>query len=162
MKQVLKLSISLLVVLLFYSSSSAFMTVSTQPNAMDAYDMAKPAKPSPFVGMTISDFFSLTPRKYRELTGKKLSLPQQLALKLAQVRVKKMVKKNRPVDLILMTREIDTNNFDILGFILGLVLGPLGVLIAYLLEGRSSSTFLWSVFGALIWLGIFLLVILVF
>ena len=158
MKQVLKLGISLFVVLLFYSSSSAFMT---QRNGIDAYPVAEPARPSQFVGMTINDFLLLTPRKYRQLTGKKLSLPQQLALKLAQVKVKKMVKKNKPVDLILMAREIDTNNFDILGFILGLVLGPLGVLIAYLLEGRSSSTFLWSVIGGLIWLGAFLLVVLV-
>ena len=73
-----------------------------------------------------------------------------------------MVKKNKPVNLMLIAREIDNNNFDILGFILGLVLGPLGMLIAYLTEGRSSSTFLWSAIGALVWLGIFLLLILVF
>ena len=111
--------------------------------------------------MTISDFLSLTPRKYKELTGKKLSLPQKLSLKLAQVKVKKMVKKNKQIDLMAFAREIDTNNFDILGFILGVALGPLGVLIAYLIEGKSSSTFTWSVIGALIWLGVFLLVVLV-
>ena len=111
--------------------------------------------------MTITDFLSLTPRKYKELTGKKLSLPQKLSLKLAQVKVKKMVKKNKQVDLMAFAGEIDTNNFDILGFILGLALGPLGVLIAYLIEGKSSATFTWSVIGTLIWLGVFLLVVLV-
>ena len=162
MKQVLKLSISVFVVLLFYSLTSAFTTASTYPNGITTYQAATLARPLPLAGMTLSDFLSLTPRKYRKLTGKKLSFPQQLALKFAQVKVKKNVKKNKPVDLTLIAREIDTNNFDILGFILGLVLGPLGMLIAYLLEGRSSSTFLWSSIGALIWLGIFLLVILVF
>ena len=158
MKQVLKLTISLFVVLLSYSSLTS---ASTHPGEVAAYQAVPAAKPSQFDGMTVSDFFALTPRKYRELTGKKLSLPQHVALKLAKVKVKKMVKKNKPVDLMLVAREIDTNNFDILGFVLGLVLGPLGILIAYLLEGRSSSTFLWSAIGALIWLGIFLLLILV-
>ena len=72
-----------------------------------------------------------------------------------------MVKKKKQVDMLTIARDIDTNNFDILGFVLGIALGPLGVLIAYLLEGKSSATFTWSVIGALIWLGVFLLVVLV-
>ena len=160
MKQILKLSIPLFVILLICSLPSSSATVSTQTNAIDRFVVTEP-KTSPFAGMTISDFLSLTPRKYKELTGKKLSLPQKLSLKLAQVKVKKMVKKNKQIDLMAFAREIDTNNFDILGFILGVALGPLGVLIAYLIEGKSSSTFTWSVIGALIWLGVFLLVVLV-
>ena len=161
MKQILKLSIPLFVILLISWFPSSSATVYNQTNALDRSSFTEPAKPSPFAGMTISDFLSLTPRKYKELTGKKLSLPQKLSLKLAQVKVKKMMRKNKKIDLIAFARDIDTNNFDILGFILGVALGPLGVLIAYLIEGKSSSTFTWSVIGALIWLGVFLLVVLV-
>lgn len=161
MKQVFKLSIPFFVVLLISSLSSSSATVSTHTIPVDHYSFAAEVKPSPFAGMTISDFLSLTPRKYKELTGRKLSLPQKLSLKLAQVKVKRMVKKNKQIDLMAFARDIDTNNFDILGFILGVALGPLGVLIAYLIEGKSSSTFTWSVIGALIWLGVFLLVVLV-
>ena len=161
MKQILKLSIPLFVILLISWFPSSSATVYNQTNALDRSSFTEPAKPSPFAGMTISDFLSLTPRKYKELTGKKLSLSQKLSLKLAQVKVKKMMRKNKKIDLIAFARDIDTNNFDILGFILGVALGPLGVLIAYLIEGKSSSTFTWSVIGALIWLGVFLLVVLV-
>ena len=161
MKQILKLSIPLFVILLISWFPSSSATVYNQTNALDRSSFTEPAKPSPFAGMTISDFLSLTPRKYKALTGKKLSLPQKLSLKLAQVKVKKMMRKNKKIDLIAFARDIDTNNFDILGFILGVALGPLGVLIAYLIEGKSSSTFTWSVIGALIWLGVFLLVVLV-
>ena len=98
---------------------------------------------------------------YFDNTGKKLSLPQKVSLKIAQYKVKKMVRNNRQVDLLSMARDVDTNNFDILGFILGVVLGPLGVLIAYLIEGKGSATFSWAIIGALVWLGLFLLVVLV-
>ena len=89
MKQILKLSIPLFVILLISWFPSSSATVYNQTNALDRSSFTEPAKPSPFAGMTISDFLSLTPRKYKALTGKKLSLPQKLSLKLAQVKVKK-------------------------------------------------------------------------
>jgi hypothetical protein len=161
MKRILKLSISFFLTLLIASVASSFSSGLFIPAGTNAKPDTEIAKPSPFAGMTINDFIALTPKKYKELTGKKLSLPQKLSLKLAQYKVKKMVRKNRKVDLLLIARDVDTNNFDILGFILGIALGPIGVLIAYLIEGKSSSTFTWSVIGALIWLGVFLLVVLV-
>ena len=159
MKHILKLSILFIAVVTISSNSlSASVLLTPERNEYLKLEMAKSY---PFEGMTIKDFLSLTPKRYKELSGKRLSLPQKLSLKLAQYKVKKMVKKNKQIDLLLIARDIDTNNFDILGFILGIVLGPLGVLIAYIIEGKNSSMFLWSVVGGLIWLGVFLLVVLV-
>ena len=111
--------------------------------------------------MSVQTFLSLTPKQYRQLTGKKLSILQKLSLKLAQSRVKKLLRKNRHIDLEVIARDIETNQFSILGFILGVVLGPLGILIAFLIEGKGSSTFTWSIIGGLVWLGLVLLVVLV-
>jgi hypothetical protein len=111
--------------------------------------------------MTIQKFLALTPRRYKELTGKKLSLPQRLTLKIAQVKVKRLVKKNKQVDLVVFANAINGDDFDIPGFILGIVLGPLGILIAYLIEGKNSAMFRWALVGSLIWLGLFLLVVLI-
>lgn len=147
--------------LFFISSSSiAFVALPSQPFVEKGHNPEN-VSPSPFANMTVNDFLLLTPKKYRVLTGKKLSLSQKVTLKLAQYQVQRLIRKNRNIDLLAMTREIDTNNFDILGFILGVALGPLGVLIAYLIEGKGSSTFTWSIIGALIWLGVFLLVVLI-
>lgn len=151
-----------LLCLLFFTSSltNAFVVVPMQPFA-EAVRKTESAFPSPFASMTVTDFLLLTPKKYKLLTGKKLSFSQKISLKIVQFKVKRMVQKKKPVDLVSMAREIDTSNFDILGFILGVALGPLGVLIAYLIEGKGSSTFTWSIIGGLIWLGVFLLVVLV-
>ena len=160
MIRVLKLSIPFFAAILISCSASAFVPLSLTPSLGPESAPTEFAENSPFAGMTIKEFLALTPKKYRELTGKRLSLPQKLSLKLAQYRVKKMIKRNKQIDMMLIAQDVDTNNFDILGFILGIALGPLGILVAYLIEGKSSSTFRWAVFGALIWLGIFLLVVL--
>jgi len=161
MKRILKLSIVPAIFLLISITSHAFVQgaelqkflIDNRPSAIK--------KESPFAGMTIRDFISMTPKKYQQLTGKKLSRSQMISLKLAQFKVKKMAKKNKFPDWRLLTRDIETNHFNILGFILGIALGPVGVLIAYLIEGKQSSTFNWALYGAIIWVGVFLLVVLI-
>jgi len=113
-------------------------------------------KPSPFAGMTIKQFLALSPKEYEKLTGKKLSLSQKVSLKIAQAKVKRMSKKNKQVDLYKFNENVDTSDFSIGGFVLGLLLGPIGVLIAYLIGDRSVIK--WSWIGGIIWLAIVLLV----
>ena len=114
-------------------------------------------KPSAFTGMTIKDFLALTPRKYKDLTGKTMSLPQKLSLKIAQYKIKRNLKQNKQVDLSKFTPEVDRGDFNIAGFAMGVILGPIGVLIAYLIGDRTVIK--WSWIGGIIWLGIVLLVI---
>jgi uncharacterized membrane protein YqaE (UPF0057 family) len=42
---------------------------------------------------SVDDLLNLTPRKYRELTGQKLSLKETIALKVAQKKIKKELRK---------------------------------------------------------------------
>lgn len=49
--------------------------------------------------MALEDFLSLTPKKYKEMTGKKLGLKNSLKLKAAQKYVKKHMKKGGAEDI---------------------------------------------------------------
>ena len=160
MIRVLKLSIPFVACVLISTVVYAFVPFTLTPNAQRDWE-PKITNSSPFAGMTVKQFLALTPKRYKQLTGERLTIPQRLTLKYAQYRIKKLLKKHRDTNLVLSAEDIDTNNFDILGFVLGIALGPLGILIAYLIEGKSSSTFRWAIIGALIWLGVFLLVVLV-
>jgi hypothetical protein len=105
--------------------------------------------------MLVQQFLKLTPEKYYELTGKKMKLSQKISLKLAQWRIKRMLKKGKTVDLVAMTKKgIDTSDFNIGGFLLGFFLSLIGVLIAYLLGGEDLIKWAWLGAGlsAILWL----------
>ncbi len=137
-------------------SSQAYVSLMTVPSGNNS-TVAEP-KPSPFASMTVQDFLSLTPKKYAELTGKKLTLSQKISLKMAQARVKKLAKKNKDLQVMSFAQGIDTTDFSIGGFILGLLLGVIGVLIAYLIGDQAVIK--WSWFGFAVW-GIIVLLALI-
>jgi hypothetical protein len=112
----------------------------------------------PLNEILIKQFLSLTPGKYYELTGKKMKLSQKISLKLAQHKVKRMIKKGKMVDLVAMSRGIDTSDFNLIGFLMGLFLSLIGVLFAYLVD--DESVIKWAWIGAGIGAIIFLLAIL--
>lgn len=131
------------------------------PAAVPATATVTPS--NPFPGLTVEQFLTLTPKKFKEITGKKLNLPQRIALKMTQHKVKRMIKKGKPVDMNTIARAVDTNDFNIGGFLLGLILGPLGVIIALILRETgdvNESFFRWSLYGGLVWLALALLFLL--
>jgi hypothetical protein len=81
-----------------------------------------------------------------------------------QHKVKKMVKNGEVVTMADVQKKFDEmGSMNILGFLLGLILGPIGVIIALILKETgnvSPSVLRWSLYGMLIWLVIFLLAIL--
>ena len=104
----------------------------------------------------IQQFLKLTPQRYYEITGKKMKLSQKISLKLAQWKIKRMLKKGKTVDLVAMTTKkgIDTSDFNIAGFLLGFFLSLIGVLIAYLLNDEAIIKWAWLGAGlsAILWL----------
>lgn len=108
--------------------------------------------------MSVEDFLALSPRQYREMTGQKLSLTQKISLKVAQKQVKKALKNNEEVKAVTMQNALDTSDFNVGGFVLGLLLSVVGVLIAYLIGDTTVIKWAWIGFG--VFMVIFLLAVL--
>ena len=152
-RNAMKFSLLAFVMVVFNLSSSALTIPSSEPAPKSDNTVA-----APFSDMTVQDFLALTPKKYRELTGEKLSLTQKIALKMAQKKMRKAIKNNEKVDVATMAGGLDTSDFNIGGFVLGLLLSVIGVLIAYLIG--DTSVIKWAWIGFAVFLVIFLLAVL--
>ncbi len=121
--------------------------------------------PNPLSLITAKQFLTLTPQKFQELTGKKMNLIQKLEFRMLQHKVKKMVKKGEVVTMADVQKKFDDlNSMNVLGFLLGLILGPVGVIIALILKETGdvgTDVVRWSLYGLLIWLAIVLVVVLI-
>jgi len=148
------------VALLSFNTASAFtsLVVISKPGAASIKD------PNPLSLITPKQFLTLTPQKFQELTGKKMNLVQKLELKILQHKVKKMLKKGKDVTMAdVIKRFEDDSLMNVLGFLLGAILGPIGVIVALILKesgDMSQTAFRWSLIGMLIWLVWFFIVIL--
>ena len=89
--------------------------------------------------ITIEDIVNLKPKEIEKKAGKKLKFKEKLALKLAKGKIKKAMKKGKSPEEIKAELAAGDFNFHIGGFILGFLLGVLGVLIAYLLIDRDAG-----------------------
>jgi len=74
---------------------------------------------------SVEDFFELTPKEIEARTGKKPSLGERIALKLAQKRVKKQLKKGKQPDF---QEESSDGRFSLLS----LIFGGAGALLVFL------------------------------
>ncbi len=149
------------IALLFFNSAKAFTSLIV---------ISKPAvttikNPGPLSLITAKQFLSLTPQKFEELTRKKMNLVKRIEFKMLQHKVKKMVKRGEVVTMADVQKKFDDlNSMNVLGFLLGLILGPVGVVIALILKETGdvgTDVVRWSLYGLLIWLAIVLVVILI-
>lgn len=153
LKNALRFSLLAFVMLIFNFSTSALTLPSTEPVPKSDNTVA-----APFANMSVEDFLALTPKKYKELTGEKLSFTQKIALKMTQKKVKRAIKNGEKVDAATMAGGLDTSDFNIGGFVLGLLLSAIGVLIAYLIG--DTNVIKWAWIGFAVFLVIFLLAVL--
>lgn len=150
-----------IIFLLSYNAANAFTSVApdSKPAAATIND------PNPLSFITARQFLSLTPQKFQELSGKKMSLLQKIEFKMLQHKVKKMVKKGEVVTMADVQKKYDDlSTMNVLGLLLGLILGPVGVVIALILKETGDvgpEVVRWSLYGLLIWLAIVLVVIII-
>jgi len=136
--------LSLIVILLFFSFRSLALVL---PSATPEPLKTESTTASPLSHLSVNDFLSLTPKKIRDMTGQKMSLSQKVALKMAQSKLKKDMKANRQASVSSAAAFVDDSDFNIGGFVLGLLLSIIGVLIAYLIGDRDVIKWAWLGFG---------------
>ena len=145
-------------VLLMFNTAHAFTSMPLKPTTAGVND------PNPLALISAKQFLALTPKKYQELTGKKLNLFQKMEFNMLQHKVKRMVKRGEVVTMADVSKRFeDVGSMNVLGFLLGLVLGPVGVIIALILKETGNvdaSVLRWSLYGLLIWLAVVLLFLL--
>ncbi len=103
--------------------------------------------------MTADDFLKLTPKQIEESTGEKLGIKERLALRYAQSKIKKEIKKGH----VARDTEFDLNNVAAEGgmtgmavagfvcslvgiFIAGILLGTLGIIFSAIALGKIKKT----------------------
>lgn len=149
------------IAVLTFNTANAFTSLVVLPSTPV---VIKEPNPNALSMMSAKQFLALTPQKYKEMTGKKLNLVQKVELKVLQHKVKKMVKKGEVVSMAdVQKKYYDMGEMDLLGFLLGLILGPIGVIIALILKETGDvgpDTVRWSLYGLLIWLAVVFLIVL--
>ncbi|MDB5223478.1 MAG: hypothetical protein JWN83_2145 [Chitinophagaceae bacterium] len=101
--------------------------------------------------LNASEFVKLSVKEFSDLTGKKLNFFQRMSFKVTKMRMKHDLKKNPGLKITDYIDGDGSFRVDILWLFLGLILGPIGVLIAYLTKQESYKiTSAWIGFGALV------------
>lgn len=92
--------------------------------------------------ISLMEFSTMKVKDYEKLSGKSLNFFQKIAFKSNQKQLRRSIAADGTIkndELIKSASASDlTTGFHLGGFALGLFLGPIGVLIAYLIHGDAS------------------------
>jgi hypothetical protein len=113
-----------------------------------ATSFTKPAKvldeiyltfPNSNIKLTITQLLELKLSDYKKNTGKKLSIREILTLKIAQLKIRKKLRKDGTIDLNSFQKEKNENQkFHLGGFLLGLIV-PVGFIITLFFKDKNKK-----------------------
>lgn len=132
----------------------ALLTISlTSSVPISKEDPVSNDKTSLLKSMTNKQFLALTPRSWKELSGSKLSFKERMGLRLAQQEIRSEIKNNNLDENAtinsLMAVEEGEKSFNFGGFILGFLLGIIGVGLAHIFsKSKNFRRSSWQGFGA--------------
>lgn len=154
MKKIVSLFLALFV--LVFQTSTGFASFS-KPAATESTATVMATPKEGLLGLNVEQILALTPGKYEELTGTKMSLKEKIALKYVQRNIKRDLKKHGTVTMEDYVDGDGSVRFNIGGFVLGLLLGLIGVALAYIFSNdKSFRRSSWYGFGVLLILALIL------
>lgn len=99
--------------------------------------------------ISLADYVTLTPKEYKTLTGKKLSLKEKISLKLSQRQLKKVINKDGTVNAQKLQKYYDDEQCSRPAwFLIGFFLGAIGLLIAaFTNRDKRRDRVKWALIG---------------
>ncbi len=156
-------TISTLLFVLFLSLSAKASMIYMPANSTDNAKAGKISSANMLGRLDAKTFLSLTPAKVQEMTGTKMTLGQKVSLKMAQLEVKKQLKKGKAVNMTEIGKKAE-GGINFLWLLVGFLLGIVGVVIAYATREGSDDNRVksaWIGFGISAVLTIILYVVLI-
>lgn len=152
-----KITIFILAVVIGISTNAGMIYVPA--NATDNAKAGKSSAANVIGQLDAKTFLALTPAKIQEMTGTKMTFGQKVSLKMAQMEVKKQLKKGKEVNMAEMGKKAE-GGINWLWLLIGFVLGLIGVLIAYLTrEGKDDGRVKSAWIGAAIWVVLWIILV---
>lgn len=157
----MKKMLSILIAVILFYPSMAIVPNYTLEKSLNANTIMIP------IGKTgdkisLAAFSKLTPAAYEKLAHVKLGFFDRIAYKKAMRKLNKSIEldgtiTNKKVALLVKPIDDPLNGFNLGGFALGLLIGLLGVLIAYLInDSNKSSRIKWAWIGFAVWIALIL------
>jgi len=111
--------------------------------------------------LSVQDLSLISVKDFQNLTGKKMNLVDRLSFKIAQKKLRNSINTDgsfskKKVEKFFNSAAEGSSGFHLGGFILGLLLGLIGVLIAYLIkDDKKRARVKWAWIGWVAWLIIY-------
>lgn len=143
-----------------FASSGAFTLKNPPP--LKASEIYMPLGKSGEL-VSLLDLSRIKIKEYQELTGKKMKWVEKVAFKAAQKQLRNSINRDgsfnsKKMERYLKKSSMAADGFQAGGFFLGLLLGLIGVLIAYLIKDEQKSNRVkWAWIGWGVWLVILLI-----
>lgn len=158
----MKKVISLLVLVAFFSATHSAVTTELKP-PLKASEIYLPVGNA---GQTISlmDLSQISVKEFENVSGKKMNFIDRISFKIGQRSLRNSINKdgtfNKKKVEKLINKADAGGGFHAGGFFLGLILGLIGVLIAYLIkDDKKKARVKWAWIGWAIWLVILLITV---
>ena len=149
-------------VFLTVSTFAASIVVSPAAKTLHANELMIPL--GNHRSISLLDLTNMSPKEYSSATGKHMNVVDKLKFRLAQKELRKTIREDGTVDQARMAqlqkKMAASSGFHLGGFALGFFLGPIGVLIAYLInDDLKSERTKWAWIGLIAWVVIFVLIL---
>ncbi len=143
-------------IFIFSITTSGFAWINFEPTTVPV-KTERVSEDELLKALTVDQILNLTPRSYKLLTGKKMSLKDRISLHFLQKQLKKDLKKDGKADAGKYIGGAGFE-FNLLGFLIGLILGILGIIGVYIFSrDRDLRKSAWI--GFAVWVVIFLLIL---